>query len=99
VYVWKAYQTYTRTLSPESRCRGAFKTPAGKFRVRTRFAGNGSDILSSASPFQYFDNRDGVISSAIEYVPGAGTSGAAAGEDALAHDRLIERALLSLREQ
>lgn len=32
-YVWKAYQTYTRTLSPESRYNVAFKTPAGKFRI------------------------------------------------------------------
>ncbi len=44
-YVWKAYQTYSRTLSPESRYNVALKTPAGKFRVRTTFAGNGSDIL------------------------------------------------------
>ena len=98
-YVWKAYQTYTRTLSSESRYSVAFKTPAGKFRVRTTFAGNGSDIRPSVSAFKYFDNSDGVVSSAMESIPGKETADAATGKDAHARDRLIKRALLFLRER
>ncbi len=88
-YVWKAFQTYTRTLSSESRYSVQFKNTAGKYRLRTTFAGNGSDILPSASAFKYFDNSDGKVSSGMEFIPGEGTRDAAASQDTVVRDRLI----------
>ncbi|MDP9351797.1 MAG: S8 family serine peptidase, partial [Chloroflexota bacterium] len=67
-YVWKAYNTYSRTLNSDSRYYVSLSPGVGKYRVRASFAGGG-DVKPSSSPFQYFQVKEGQTSG-VAYAPG-----------------------------
>jgi len=56
-YTWRAYASLGDTLSSSSRYSRTVSLPAGRYRVRAVFPGNGRDVLRSVSGYRYLRVR------------------------------------------